>query len=30
MMVQVVATAFGGPKLWVDGKGEVQETDVPC
>ena len=30
VMFQVDATASGCRKVWVDSKGEVQETDVPC
>jgi hypothetical protein len=28
--VQVATTASGCRRLWVDSKGEVQETTVPC
>ncbi|HEX5165839.1 MAG TPA: hypothetical protein VFV93_10625 [Thermomicrobiales bacterium] len=30
VMIQVAATASGCRRIWVDSKGEVQETDVPC
>jgi hypothetical protein len=30
VMIQVAATASGCRRVWVDSKGEVQETDVPC
>ena len=30
LTIQVVSTASGCRKLWVDSKGEVQETVVPC
>lgn len=27
---QIAASRSGCRKLWVDSKGQVQETDVPC
>jgi hypothetical protein len=30
LTIQVLATNAGCRKLWVDSKGEVQETVVPC
>lgn len=30
LTVQVIATASGCRRLWVDSKGDVQETTVPC
>lgn len=30
LTIQLAATESGCKRLWVDGKGEVQETVVPC